>query len=358
MPESSRICLAMVAVPFILLIGACSGGGDSVAPIASDADAFSDIHKLLAEASAPAGVDGYALDIYTRDGQRIFQRSYGDFEHGQRVAVASASKLVTGIVGLRLIQQGYLSLGSTTGDVLGWTGAKAAITVEQLLSLASGLPPNADCVRTPGISLAECVAEIETFTPVASPGTRFDYGNTHMQVFARMAEVVTGASWNEVFSTQLLHPLGISAETRYYTAPRQRLGQSNPAAAGGLVANMDDYSRLLGQLLWENAGLIDPDLIDTLSTQPYLTAETGNVPAVIRSFGFGYGLGGWLECAPSAEPCPIVSSPGAFGWTPWIDREAGYFALLGMQGPLDGATAFSVELQQSLKPLVRAALAQ
>ena len=37
------------------------------------------------------------------------------------------------------------------------------------------------------------MASISQLALVAAPGTRFDYGSTHLQVAARMAEVVTGA---------------------------------------------------------------------------------------------------------------------------------------------------------------------
>ena len=76
-----------------------------------------------------------------------------------------------------------------------------------------------------------------------------------------------------------------------------------------------------------------------------------------------YGLGVWLECVPARRPCPVVSSAGAFGWTPWFDREAGYFALLAMYRlPERGAAAMpvvadAVLLQQQIKPLIVQALA-
>jgi len=40
----------------------------------------------------------------------------GGFSADQRVAIASASKLVSGVVIFRLIEQDYLSLDSTTGS--------------------------------------------------------------------------------------------------------------------------------------------------------------------------------------------------------------------------------------------------
>ena len=59
----------------------------------------------------------------------------------------------------------------------------------------------------------------------------------------------------------------------------------------------------------------------------------------------------------------MVSSPGAFGWTPWFDREAGYYAVIAMfrapAGGMAGAAGtvdFSVQLEQRLKPLIADAM--
>ena len=56
--------------------------------------------------------------------------------------------------------------------------------------------------------------------------------------------------------------------------------------------------------------------------------------------------------------CPVVSSPGAFGFTPWVDRTGGYYAILGMEVTESdsGIVAFAVNLAQDLKPLITQAL--
>jgi len=73
---------------------------------------------------APTSVPGMALAIYRPDGERVFLGVYGDFDPEERFAVASANKLVTSQVLLRLIVQSFLELSSTTGAVLGWSGPR------------------------------------------------------------------------------------------------------------------------------------------------------------------------------------------------------------------------------------------
>src|SRR5689334_15884359 len=88
---------------------------------------------------------GMGLAVYDRAGTKVFERMYGDFAPDRRVAIASASKMVTGVVLFRLVDEGLLSLDSTTGAVLGWRGEKGAITLRHLLSFTSGMPREHVC---------------------------------------------------------------------------------------------------------------------------------------------------------------------------------------------------------------------
>jgi CubicO group peptidase (beta-lactamase class C family) len=279
------------------------------------------------------------------------------------VAIASASKIVAGLTLLRLVDQGFLTLNSTTGNVLGWTGPQADITLRHLLSFTSGLPREAPCTLLPQTTLADCVEAISGMTPVAAPGTRFDYGSTHLHVAARMAEVVTGDSWAEIFQAQIKTPLGLGPDMLWYTAPRQALGTANPLIAGGIRATMDEYAKVL-QLEFNRGTyggnrLVADALFTEQGTEPFPSAEIGNSPFTAISLDFHYGLAGWLECPPPAVDCGMVSSPGAFGFTPWVDRDGGYYAIIGMEvnESQSGVVNFSVALAQQLKPLIREALA-
>lgn len=68
-----------------------------------------------------------------------------------------------------------------------------------MLSFTSGLPPENLCTYRVTITLEDCVNELSAVALDAQPGTRFDYGSTHLAVAGRMAEVATGSSWNAIF---------------------------------------------------------------------------------------------------------------------------------------------------------------
>ena len=355
--------ILLLAASALLCVAGCGGssGSDADPAPAPPANSFAQVDAAARAAYEEQNVPGMGLAIYDRAGTLIFQQMYGDFSADRRVAIASASKLVSGTVLLRLIDAGYLSLDSTTAEILGWTDENGSITLRQLLSFTSGLPREHLCTLQIDIDLADCVAEIELESLIAAPGTRFDYGSTHLHVAARMAEVRVGAAWNDIFHAQLAAPLGL-AGLEYYTYPRQGEGTSNPLIAGGMRASMNEYARILQFVfdkgVWEDNPLVDPQLFDLQTKEPFPDAIVGNTPRSPFTDSSHYGLTAWLECATPEEGCEQLSSPGAFGFTPWIDREAGYFAILGMEIDRSdsGVVNFAVDLKQTLAPLIIQAL--
>lgn len=354
---------ALLVAGALIWIAGCGGSGgsdDDPTPV-PPSHRFAQVDARARAAYVEHNIPGMGLAIYDRSGTLLFQQMYGDFSADRRVAIASASKLVAGVVLFRLMDAGYLSLDSTTAEVLGWTDDKGAISLRHLLSFTSGLPREHLCTLQANIDLADCVREIELMSLVSAPGTQFDYGSTHLHVAARMAEVRVGAQWNDIFTAQLAAPLGVTGLT-YYTHPRQGQGTSNPLIAGGMRASMNEYARILQFVfdkgVWENNPLLDAEWFDLQTKEPYPDAVVGNTPRSQLTDSSHYGLTAWLECDTPDEGCEQLSSPGAFGFTPWIDRDAGYFAILGME--LDrsdsGVVGFAVDLKQELAPLIVQAL--
>ena len=150
-------------VPALVLsccLAGCGGGdGGAAAPVSPPPAAapFDAVDRAASAAFATQNISGMGLAIYDAKGNKRFEKMYGTFAPDQRVAIASASKMVAGLTILRLVDQGFLTLDSTTGAVLGWTGPQGAITLRQLLSFTSGLPREAPCTLLAGITLADCV---------------------------------------------------------------------------------------------------------------------------------------------------------------------------------------------------------
>ncbi len=152
------------------------------------------------------------LAIYDAQGVKRFEKMYGTFAPDQRVAIASASKMVAGLTMLRLVDQGFLTLDSTTGAVLGWTGPQGAITLRQLLSFTSGLPREAPCTLLQDITLADCVDAISQYDAGGRAGHAL-----RLRQHASARRGAHGGSGHRcqrgpnIFATQLKTPLGLGA---------------------------------------------------------------------------------------------------------------------------------------------------
>ena len=341
--------------------GGSGSGGVDAGPTGGGGRDWSRVEALLLAGSADAGVASFGLTVWDRNDQRIYERMLGGFTPETRVAIASSSKMVSGLVIFDAIRRGELGLDSTTGQVLGWTGANAAITLRQLLSFTSGLARDAPCTLRAAVTLAECVEEIRAAPVMADPGTRFDYGSTHLHVAARMAEVAAGKTWAALFGDTLRTPLGLDAGVAYFTLPKQQLGTQNPLVAGGMRASVNDYASFLALVFHRGSArgitVGTAALFDEQQREPYPDVIIGGSPVQDIGLTYHYGLTAWLMCDTPATGCAEISSPGAFGFTPWLDRSAGYYAILGMELDRDavdsGVVDFAVKLQQQLAPLIR-----
>jgi len=86
----------------------------------------------------------------------------------------------------------------------------------------------------------------------------------------------------------------------------------------------------------------------------------------LNMFDWHYGFGFWKECdlssyQPECNIDPTISSPGGFGFTPWIDFDAGYWGVIAIEerpGFGSNPSQQSVQLEQALQPLIEAAIAE
>jgi hypothetical protein len=151
---------------------------------------------------------------------------------------------------------------------------------------------------------------------------------------------------------------------RYFTYPRQSLGQINPLVAGGLRTSMNEYASILRLVYdkgrWNGSALLPTTLFDLQTIEPFPNLTIGNSPAQALGFPIRYGLAAWLECTTPQAGCQSISSPGAFGFTPWIDRQSGYYAILGMElsSNSNGIVSFAMTLKEQLRPLIVSAMAR
>jgi len=283
-------------------------------------------------------VQAYALDgaslRVNKAGNVVYRQAFGQYTLGTRVRIASASKWLSALTLARLVEKGQMRWTDTVGQYFPTVEpAKRSITLEQLFSHTSGLPGGDDsCMSNPLFTLATCANRIlQQSTMIGEPGKVFSYGGNSMQVAGRMAELATGRAWDDLFIDEMVVPLGLNATdfATSSTAPGY-VRNTNPRIAGGVRSTLEDYGKVVDMVL-ANGCLDNTLLLQCLPARRFLSQAT--IEAMARDYtvgtidvsrpptstGYGYGLGQWID---PRSPL-IVSSPGAFGFTPWVDRVNG-----------------------------------
>lgn len=274
-------------------------------------------------------LDGASLRV-GMPGNVVYRQAFGGYTTDTRLRIASASKWLSALAIARLVEQGHLRWNDTVGRYFPQVEAvKRDITLAQLFSHISGLPANEHaCLSNPLYTLATCAERILQEPLIGEPGKVFGYGGNSMQVAGRMAELATGRAWDDLFLDNMVRPLGLVA-TDYATASTAPgyVRTDNPRIAGGVRSTLDDYGRVVDMVMAD--GCLDTAFPDRCApARRFLsratldemardhTVGTVDVSRPPTGTGYGYGLGQWIDpTSPS-----IVSSPGAFGFTPWVDR--------------------------------------
>jgi uncharacterized protein (TIGR03437 family) len=293
------------------------------------------------------------------DGRVVYRKSFGSFEPDRPVPVASATKWYAAAVMLVLVDEGLLRLDDPVARLAPvFQSSKAGITLRQLLSHTSGLVADVPCLYESGATMAGCVAEIAAEPLLFAPGTRFSYGNASMQVAGRLAELVTGKPWRQVFQEKLA-PLGLSCTSLdAFGSP------ANPVVANGATSCEGDYVKFLQMLL---AGGIygGRRMLSAWAVEEMMRDQTHGVPileSIYSDYGnldpglplLRYGLGAWRERVNAGSGAAAeVGSQGATGFSPWLDRERNLAGVLATQSSQDAI----MPTYLAVKAAVRAAVA-
>ena len=359
----TRLCAALIA----LLLSACGGGGavsdpppPPVAPQPLPPVSPPDFGAVSNEVERWT-VNDAAVLIGTAEGE-LYRYEKGALRADTQLNIASASKWLTGMTVWSLVESGSLSLDTQPQDhVAFWSSdpddPRSAVTLEHLLSFRSGFNSRPSLDSCPGdrsLSLEACIRSLHDAGVQTAPGAAFAYGPDHMQIAALVTREATGRELSDHMRARIWEASGVSARTAFPSTA------DNVRYSGGIRSTAEDYGRILSALMAGDLVSLESGFLSE-RTSGSQTAYT--IPAMDElTLDWRYGFGAWVECdtVPFSQACdtdPTVSSPGAYGFLPWIDLEAGYWAVIAIDEPLSRAprpSVAAIELQQILQPLIAA----
>ena len=383
-----------VSVAIAITIAGCSNGSEAGLPIepsatdttatatvsASRAYDFRDVSGLMDRFVTQRGLAGAGLIVLERHDGVVHEEYWGEFDAERTTLIASASKMITAGVLLRLDDGGYLDIDAPVADVVEWGPANPAITPAQLLSNSSGLVgifPDPIylpyiCQYLPEGSLQDCAASIFTTidddADVIAPDTSFRYGGGQWQVAGAVAEVASGRSWAELIDETYVRPCGldpgslgysnyislmgngIDYPTEFNGDPSTLVATNNPNVEAGAYATPRVFAELLlmylrGGECGDGQQVLSQKAIDRMVADRVGTVYDGSAGP-----GRGYGMGWWIH-----RQDGFVYSLGAYGAVPTLDLDEGFGYYLVLEANNSTWQAIAEPLHIAIETAVLAA---
>lgn len=325
----------MLAKPGLLSVTvwalACGGGGDAGGAGAPDGmpggggdpadagDSAPTLEERVAAAEAAATSDPACTaigDFYWQIGGAEASVGDGavgsDYAAGTRLQIASGSKLLWGA---------YV--------VERFAGDMAAIDVAAM-TMQSGYTAFDHC---PGaLTVAGCF-EAGGDEQTADDVGHFDYGGGHYQKYA--IDLGLGAKGKPGLAAELRRLLGDDLDIAYWI----------PEPAAGVETTPAVYARFLQKVLAGELAIGAHLGEAAVCTLPSACPEAHDSP-VDQAWHYSYGH--WVEDDPDTGD-GAFSSPGAFGFYPWIDASRTWYGLLARRDTSPGAYLASVSCGQAIR---------
>ena len=317
---------------------------------------FSRVDAILEQAAPSLG--GCALVLIQRD-RVIYQKAFSRYSADKVVPIASASKWFAGAVIMSLVDEGKISLDDPVFKYLPeFSNEKANITIRQLFSHTSGLPPETSCRNNKRTSLESCAKEIAHIKLRAEPGKEFFYGGVSMHLGGRIAEIASGRSWNQLFIERIASPLGM-ANTDFFAYGET----ANPRPEGDARSSATEYVRFL-QMILKQGEFGGKKILSAESIAEMHRDQTGGASikyTIYEKHGrldsalprARYGIGVWREKVVEATGELLeTSSPGALGFSPWIDVRRNLAGVLSTQSSMSQVMPIYLKVKEEVRRIV------
>lgn len=280
---------------------------------------------IVEEERAAAGTPGMSVAIFG-DGRVWALFSVGEADAEAHVAAsdetlypaASVTKILTAALVMREVEHGRLSLDAPVNESLpderrvrDSAGAPVPVTLRQLLSHSSGIPPSwagiQDDPNEAPRSLDDLLAHgLRTSRP---PGQKLMYANDAFALAGWLAARAEGVSFDELARVGLFEPLGMTHST--LVPPReagpklaaayggaspfsgngraQHATVSGTAPAGALITTASDLARF-GLAMLGGGELDGARVLSRESVAEMMKLQARAHPRVPEGFGLGFGV--------------------------------------------------------------------
>ena len=305
------------------------------------------------------------LDVIAfKDGEEIYRYYNGrtGATGKEKLLMFSATKPITAVLTMRLIEDGVLSLDMPVAEILpeykdayllNEAGERvppsSPITVKHLLTMTAGLTYNAnrypinEALEKKG-SASDTRAAATAFVRAPllfTPGKRFYYSLCH-DALGAVIEAATGMPFSACMKETVFDPLGMT-ET-YFAKPKDNdvtdlyvadaegnlspteknntllFSDSYESGGAGLISTVTDYARFARSLSLEGEGVLKKESVALLYAPALDSIAVNNTFTCVQGSDYGYGLGVRTRHIPTEWGLSV----GEYGW----DGAAGTYLMV------------------------------
>jgi uncharacterized protein YbbC (DUF1343 family) len=302
-----------------------------------------------------------AVVVIGHDDKVVFRRAYGmrSLEPARETMtadtvfdMASLTKpTMTALAVMQLCDEGKLNVNETVAKYIPEFGVKGkqSITIRQLLTHYSGLPPDLD-LKDQWQGKQEAFNRAFNSPLAHAPGTRFQYSDINYIVLGALVERISGLTLDEYAQRYIIAPLGLDrcrylppeswdaeiAPTQYDEHGTMLLGTVHDPTArrmggvaghAGLFCSADDVGAYAQNLLDRLAGRSSKFPLSRAMLQKMVVPEQPATGTALRGFG-------WDIDSPFSSNRGTLFPVGSFGHTGftgtslWIDPVSDTYVVL------------------------------
>jgi hypothetical protein len=322
--SSSLYCTSQVrlllALATTFVVSSCGGGSSTKVPAEPQITMITDAQRVSAAQNTALNnalcskIAPFYWEVGTSAGTKASGSIGTDFNANTVMNIASASKWIYGAY-VAQKRRGLLNATDVTH-----------------LTFTSGYTNFSRCAQND--TVASCLASDGNGDFSSANQNKFFYDGGHMQVHAA-SQMNLGSFANQALAGEIASTLALGASA-------EQFGYSQPQLAGGVVTSAQVYAGFLQSLLKQSL-----ELSNTLGSQAVCTS-TSVCPSTVVSTPFPsnetpkYSIGHWVEDSVVSDGA--FSSPGLFGFYPWIDANKNTYGIIARATTL-GTTSADPSIQ-------------
>jgi CubicO group peptidase (beta-lactamase class C family) len=300
----------------VVACGSSSTAGPDASVDASANDAPSDalasktnaVDDTIASNALCTALPNFYWEIGDANGALASGKVGALFDATTKMDIASASKLVFAAYVVEKFDDDFESLDGNA------------------MRMLSGYVSFDDTSCATSSTVSDCFSQGSNAVFTAADVGKFYYGGGHFQKYA--VDLGLGDDDTDALATEIKSLVGTDLAFTY----------GSPQLAGGINTSASDYASFLRKILSNELAIHDALGVNAVCTLPASCPSAVYSPAPAA---WHYSYGHWIEDDPSGDGA--FSSPGAFGFYPWIDATKTYYGILARASLDTGAYIASAE---------------